>query len=166
MHDAHVAAMHGLRSAFPRQHDIGEKTLARRGRFVEQLSAAIAVDPDGGSAQPDARRPLHRRERARDELRAADATVADFALYRVRPPLGDVLAGEVDDGVSALEGGRIELAALRIPENRFRSGTDRRTCNGHDAMSGGTKVSPESRAEEAGGPGDGDAKGGCVRGGH
>ena len=44
--------------------------------------------------------------------------VADLALHGVGPALGDVLAGEVDDGVDPGERVGSELAARRIPGDR------------------------------------------------
>ena len=55
--------------------------------------------------------------RPREERRALHATVANPPLDRVGPSLREILAGEIDDRVDALERVGVDRSALRIPRD-------------------------------------------------
>ena len=64
----------------------------------------------------DARLALQPGEGVADEVRPLDAAVEDLLLEGFGPAAaGDVLAGEVDDGVDAFELRAVDLAAVGVP---------------------------------------------------
>src|SRR4051812_31734539 len=71
-------------------------------------------------------RVLGQRPQAGDEVARADLTaLADGSLGLLRPALGDVLAGEVDDRVAPLERLSRSRSGERVPGDRAAAGAAR-----------------------------------------
>ena len=93
-----------LRLALPGDADLGQEVVAGRGVLVEALVAVRAVVADGAGADQRLRRGSAASMRLDEVARARARATPRIALARVvGPALGDVLAGEVDDGVAAVE---------------------------------------------------------------
>jgi hypothetical protein len=113
--DAGVARR--LAGRFPFLAHLCEKIIARRRCFGEQFIAPTAVVANRRGAHERARAIRRGGDGFADEARALDAAVADFAFERLGPAAaGDVLAGEVHDGVDAVEAGGVDLAGFGVPE--------------------------------------------------
>src|SRR5262245_13174517 len=105
----------GSRRRLPLFADVGEEVVAQRARFVQRLVAPASVNTDGRSAEERARLGGKRRDRAGQQRGASDAAVANTPFRAGRPMLCEVLAGEVDDDVDALEPRGVDLFTLWTP---------------------------------------------------
>jgi hypothetical protein len=119
---------------FPLGHHIGKEALTPRTVLGELLLATVAVVADGRSAHEYLRAPVDPRDGLAQEPRAFDAAVPNTIFLRRRPSPRDRLAGEIDDGIDAVERLLIEHARCRIPEERIPTGRLGRSDELDDGM--------------------------------
>ena len=91
---------------FPVAHDAGEEIVIRRAAFRDLGFAGVAIKADAGGADEDLRRLRGGIDRLDDAPGAEHAALADAALAGRGPESGHGFAGEMDEGVAALEIGR------------------------------------------------------------
>ena len=145
-----------FRRVFPLLAHVGEESAAGRGRLGERLVAVRPVVVDAG------RRDQHRRlvretgERAGEHVRALRARLEDEPLARRRPALvADAGAGEMDDGVDALEPGGVDRTRVGIPGELVGAG--RGTAHDpHGAVTGPRERGNERRSDQPARPRDRD----------
>src|SRR3954462_2573650 len=107
---ANPARRGGSRGLRPRAVDAGQEVLPRRTGLVQLPVAAVAVVADRRGADEDARGVGQPGEGAGEESRSLHSALHDGALVGSGPPLGDSLAGKVDDGVEPVESVVVDLA--------------------------------------------------------
>src|SRR5690606_6341574 len=98
--------------------------------------------------------------RLRDEARAVLAALLDAPLALPRPAPADVLGGQVDDGVHALQRGRVDGARRGVPARG--AGGVWRAGDGDHPVAVALQGAREGAADEAGGAGDGHRPRGLV----
>ena len=135
-----------LGGRLPRLDDLGEEPRARHRVLVDDLVAAVAVEPCRGSTDEDGTA----RETGRglgDQGRAVDAGVEHPAPNVVGPALADVLTCEMDDRLDAFERA-VDRARLGIPLNLGRAGR-RPTDEVEQVVPGRVERGSEGRPDEA-----------------
>src|SRR5205823_8435619 len=112
------------RRVFPLRADVSQEAAAAGTGLVEERIAPVSVEPDGGRREEDLRLVAERTDRSREECGSPHATVQNEGLPRSRPSARrDALAGQVHDGIDALEGPMIQRAVVGIPPRRIRAGS-------------------------------------------
>src|SRR5205085_6019755 len=94
----------------------GKKSTAGFTLLIKNFIIAIAIDSRRRCADECAGFLLQLRHRFAHQVRAVYTTVANLAFLIVGPTSrGDVLAGEVDDHVKAVQFGRLDRILIRMP---------------------------------------------------
>jgi hypothetical protein len=149
---AHAHDTHGRALGFPLPGlaDVGEDVVTRRCVLVDRVGA-VPVVPDGRRRHQRVRARLRRLD-ACDQVAGADlARVLDAAQAFGVPALGDVLAGEVDDGVTAVECLGRRRTLHRVPADVATAAAEH-----GDLVAASAELLDQERADAAGASGDGD----------
>jgi hypothetical protein len=109
--DADAGGLGDAGRRLPLGADLGEEALADGRLLGELLLTARTVDADAGSGQEHGRTVVGRCDRLGDQRRALRAALHQLALVGIGPALvADAGAGEMHDGVDAVEGVAVDAA--------------------------------------------------------
>src|SRR5436190_3078158 len=125
MHYPNPSSCRGIGCCFPLPANIGEKPVSGRTVFAQHFPAAVAVVSNRRSADDHLRWFFDSCNSFRDEPGTFYTAVADPRLSRGCPASGgDVLAGQMDNRISAIQYCGMNRPLLRVPLRRPRQTHD------------------------------------------
>src|SRR5215831_12456471 len=149
MHHPDALSCCRIRCSFPLTADIGKESRPRSAVFAKYRASAIAIVPNGRSADHNLRWFLQLRERFRNQLCTSDPAVSNPKLLSSCPPAGsNVLTCKVNQRVDAGKRCLVNRSFLRIPS--------RRTSDGNYFMATACQQRNKGRADEPRGAGNSD----------
>src|SRR5215831_8449483 len=141
MHHPDALSCCRIRCSFPLTADIGKESRPRSAVFAKYLASAIAIVPNGRSADHNVWWFLQLGECFRNQPCTSDPAVSNPSLLSSRPPAGgDVLTGKMNQGVDAGKRFLVNLSFFGMPS--------RRTSDGYYFMATACQQRYKSRANE------------------
>ena len=154
MDDADPGLLRWVGGCLPRADDIGQEAGAGRVGFIDAPVAGLAVPADCGARHENLRGGVELRDCLDDRAGAINSAVEDLTLVVIGPAMvADPGAGEVHDGLGALELGEVDGAGSWIP-GYLVGGRARPAHEAHDLVALGAQMGDEGGADEPGRAGD------------
>ena len=127
MHRPQPGSPGGLGRRLPCLDDVGQEAVAGRRALVDDLVAAVAVEPGRRTRTASTGRPGRRAAVSAMSRVPSTRESSTLSANTLAPALPDVLAGEVDDRLDVLERAVVDRAGRDVPQGLVRAGGSRRT---------------------------------------